>query len=95
MVPYVYLATRRYEFRSLYYGTILIFLGCKQQSTQYLRFEIELLNTDTIFIIAAVFDTDGSICYGEMALLHYTNRVKYMTLTNSTLQTIFTHNTQM
>ena len=40
MVPYVYLTTRRYEFQSLYYAVILIFLSCKQQSTQFLRFEL-------------------------------------------------------
>jgi len=44
MVPDVYVWTIRYEFQSLHYAIILIFLCSKQQSTQFLRFEFQNLN---------------------------------------------------
>jgi len=70
MVPDVYVTTRRYEFQSLYYAIIFIFLSSKQQSTQFLRFQFHLLNTDKIFITAAVFDTDViSFLYGNGSAL--------------------------
>jgi hypothetical protein len=72
MVPDVYLTKRRYEFQSLYYAIILIFLCSKQQSTHILRYEFQHLYTDRIFIIAAVFDTEGvSLSYGNSSAADY------------------------
>jgi len=40
MVPGVYLTIRRFEFQTLYYTIIFIFLSCKQESTQHLWFDL-------------------------------------------------------
>jgi len=58
MVPGIYLMTRRYEFHSLYYSIILIFLGSLQQSFKCLIFDFTFLIL-TLFIIAAVYDDDA------------------------------------
>jgi hypothetical protein len=66
MVQDVYLTTRRYEFQILYYAIILIFLSSKQKSTQFIRLEFYLLITHRLFLIEAVFGTDGvSLLYGH------------------------------
>jgi TRAP-type mannitol/chloroaromatic compound transport system permease small subunit len=72
MVPVVYLTTRRYEFQAT--------------SIQFLRLEFYLLNTDGIFIIAAVFATDGVSLLPMNYKLHQ--------LTKIVLQIIFTQNNQ-